>query len=85
MIPWTLMPDHWAQKDGKYTIPTKFSDLEEFEEGNIDSHLQHIGDLILSYNTAEGINFDASLGDGEEEGGDGEAAAGDDEEDEEDE
>ncbi|MDH3256615.1 MAG: c-type cytochrome [Nitrospinota bacterium] len=72
MIPWTLMPNHWPKKEGKYTIPTKFSELRGFEEGNIDSHLQHIGDLILSYNTAEDIDFDASLGSSsgrEEEGG----------------
>jgi mono/diheme cytochrome c family protein len=82
MIPWTLMPSHWPKKEDKYTIPTKFSDLKEFEEGNIDSHLQHIGDLILSYNTAEGIDFEASLG---ESGGDGdEEGAGDEEEEEED-
>jgi hypothetical protein len=66
-----------------------FSDLREFEEGNIDAHLQHIGDLILSYNTADGINFEATLGGGDagadEESGDEEAAAGDDEEEEEDE
>ncbi len=67
MIPWTKMPNHWSKKDGKYVIPTKFSDLEEFEEGNIDSHIKHIGDLILSYNTAEGINFEDSLGEGGEE------------------
>ena len=81
MIPWTKMPSHWPKKEGKYVIPTKFSDLEEFEEGNIDSHIQHIGDLILSYNTAEDIDFEASLGGGE--GDDGED--GDDEEEEEDE
>ena len=51
----------------------------EFEEGNIDSHLQHIGDLILSYNTAEDIDFDASIGGGGGEEGDG---AGDEEEEE---
>jgi len=79
MIPWTLMPNHWAKKEGKYTIPTKFSDLQEFEEGNIDSHLQHIGDLILSYNTAEDIDFDASLDGGGDEEGDG---TGDEEEEE---
>ena len=81
MIPWTLMPNHWAKKEGKYTIPTKFSDLQEFEEGNIDSHLQHIGDLILSYNTAEDIDFDASL----EGGGGDDEEGGDEEEEEEDE
>ena len=27
MIPWTKMPNHWPKKEGKYTIPTKFSDL----------------------------------------------------------
>ncbi len=81
MIPWTKMPNHWTKKEGKYVIPTKFSDLEEFEEGNIDSHLQHIGDLILSYNTAEDIDFDASLG----EGGGGDEEEEEDEEEDEDE
>jgi hypothetical protein len=81
MIPWTKMPNHWTKKEGKYVIPTKFSDLEEFEEGNIDSHLQHIGDLILSYNTAEDIDFDASLGEGG--GGDEEGEEGEGDEDEE--
>ncbi len=85
MIPWTLMPDHWTQKEGKYTIPTKFSDLRDFEEGNVDAHLQHISDLILSYNTSEGINFDASLGGGGDEESEDEAPAEDEEEDEEDE
>jgi mono/diheme cytochrome c family protein len=80
MIPWTLMPNHWPKNEGEYAIPTKFSDLREFEEGNIDSHLQHIGDLILSYNTAEDIDFDASMGGGGGEEGDG---AGDEEEEEE--
>ena len=83
MIPWTLMPNHWNQKEGEYTIPNKFSDLQEFEEGNIDSHLQHISDLILSYDTSEDINFEASLDDGGE-GADA-SDGGDEEEDEEDE
>jgi hypothetical protein len=77
------MPNHWPKKEGKYAIPTKFSDLEEFEEGNIDSHIKHIGDLILSYNTAEGIDFEVSLGGGgegdDEEGGDEEEEEEDDE------
>ena len=77
MIPWTKMPNHWRKAGDKYTIPAKFSDLEEFEEGNIDSHIKHIGDLILSYNTAEGVDFEASLG---EDGGD---ESGDEEEEEE--
>ena len=89
MIPWTLMPNHWPQEDGKYTIPTKFSDLRTFEDGNIDSHLQHIQDLLLSYNTAEDIDFDASLGGGGEEEFEeeleGEVGESEDEEDEEDE
>jgi mono/diheme cytochrome c family protein len=79
MIPWTLMPSHWPKKEDKYVIPTKFSDLKELEEGNIDTHLQHIGDLILSYNTAEGIDFEASLG---ESGGDGDEEGGSEEEEE---
>lgn len=88
MIPWTLMPNHWVNKNGKYTIPTKFSELRGFEGGNIDSQIQHIGDLILSYNTAKGINFDATLGGDEESSGEDsgyEEDAGDEEEDEEDE
>ena len=71
-----------AKNEDKYVIPTKFSDLKELEEGNIDTHLQHIGDLILSYNTAEDIDFDASLGEG---GDDEEGGEGGDEEEEEDE
>ena len=87
MIPWTLMPNHWPKKEGKHTIPTKFSELRQFEEGDIDSQIQHIGDLILSYNTAKDIDFDASLGGGgssdEEEGEEG--GSSDEEEEEEDE
>jgi hypothetical protein len=78
MIPWTKMPNHWRKAGDKYVIPTKFSDLEELEDGNIDSHIKHIGDLILSYNTAEDIDFDASLG----EGGDEEGEEADEEEEE---
>ena len=84
MIPWTLMPSHWPKKEGKYTIPTKFSDLRQFEDGSIDSQMQYIGDLILSYNTAEDIDFDASLGGGGEKEGE-EEGGGDEEEEEEDE
>lgn len=84
MIPWTLMPNHWTEKDGKYVIPTKFSDLKEFEEGRIDSHIKHIGDLILSYNTAEDVDFEASLG-GDNGGEDGEGAGDEEEEEDEDE
>ncbi len=87
LIPWTGMPNHWTKKEDKYVIPSKFSDLKEFEEGNIDSHIKHIGDFVLSYNTAEGIDFDVSLGEsgGGEDEGDDESEAGDDEEEEEDE
>ena len=92
MIPWTLMPNHWTEKDGEYTVPTKFSELRKFEGGKVDTQMKHISDLILSYNTAEGIDFDASLGGGgeeeEEEGGAGEGeqeSGGDDEEEEEEE
>lgn len=85
LIPWTGMPSHWPKKGDTYAIPTKFSELKAFEGGNIDSHIEHISDLVLSYNTAEGINFDLSLGksegDGEEEGGD--ASDEEDEDDEE--
>ncbi|MDH5761795.1 MAG: c-type cytochrome [Nitrospinota bacterium] len=89
MIPWTLMPNHWNKVDDKYTVPTKFSELRTFEGGNTDSHIKHISDLILSYNTAEDIDFEASLGGGgedEEDTGDGgaeEAADGEDEEEDE--
>lgn len=87
MIPWTLMPNHWPKKEGKYSIPTKFSELRQFEGGDIDSQLQNIGDLILSYNTAKGIDFDASLdgGGGDEEGEEGDGAGDEEEEEDEDE
>jgi hypothetical protein len=82
MIPWTLMPNHWPKKEGTYAIPTKFSDLQEFEGGDIDLQVKQIGDLIVSYNTAEGIDFEASLGGGDDEGGDEEDADDEEEEDE---
>ena len=82
-----LMPNHWPKKEGKYSIPTKFSELRQFEGGDIDSQLQNIGDLILSYNTAKGIDFDASLdgGGGDEEGEEGDGAGDEEEEEDEDE
>lgn len=83
MIPWTPMPNHWTKKEGDYKIPTKFSDLREFEGGDIDLQVKQIGDLIVSYNTAEGIDFEASLGGGD--GGDEEEEEDEDEEEEEDE
>ncbi|MCH8931727.1 MAG: c-type cytochrome [Nitrospinae bacterium] len=82
MIPWTRMPNHWRKAGDKYVIPAKFSDLEDLEDGNVDSHIKHIGDMILSYNTAEDIDFEATLGGGDS---DEEDESDEDEEEEEDE
>lgn len=79
MIPWTGMPSHWPKKGGKYTIATKFSELESVKDGNIDLQVDAIRDFIVSYNSEE-IDFDLSL-----EGDEDEAEGDDEEEDEEDE
>ncbi len=78
----TRMPNKLHKVGDQYVIPAKFSDLEELEDGNVDSHIKHIGDLILSWNTAEDIDFEASLDGG---GGDEEGESAEDEEEEEDE
>ena len=81
MIPWTGMPSHWPKKGGKYTIATKFSELEFVKDGNIDLQVDAIRDFIVSYNSEE-IDFDLSLESDEDEAEDG---GDDEEEDEEDE
>jgi len=53
------MPNHWTKKkDGSFSIPAKFSVLEEVEGGDVDKHIASIKDFIVSYNTAE---YDDSL------------------------
>ena len=80
LIPETKMPSHWPRKGGEYIISSKFSELEQVENGNIDRQVDRLSDYIVSYNTAD-INFDLAFG--EEEGeGDDEEDEGDDEEDE---
>lgn len=85
MIPWTPMPSHWVKKGDKYTVPTKYSEIETV--GDVDTQIDTLKDLIIAYNTAE-LDFDVSLGEGGEddegEEGDGEEG-GDDEEEEDDE
>jgi hypothetical protein len=78
MIPWTPMPSHWVKNGDKYTVPTKYSEIETV--GDVDTQVDTLKDLIIAYNTAE-IDFDVSLG---EDGGEdeGEDESGDDEEDE---
>lgn len=78
MIPWTPMPSHWVKKGDKYTVPTKYSEIETV--GDVDTQVDTLKDLIIAYNTAE-LDFDISLG--EDEGdGDGEEGGDDEEEDE---
>ncbi len=71
MIPWTKMPSHWVEKGDKFTVPTKYSEIETV--GDVDAQVNTMADLIVAYNTAE-LDFDLSLGEGgeEEEGGDDE-------------
>ena len=73
MIPWTPMPSHWVKQGDKYTVPTKYSEIETV--GDVDTQIDTLKDLIIAYNTAE-LDFDVSLG----EGGDDEEGEGDDEE-----
>ncbi len=82
LIPETKMPSHWPKEGDTYVISSKFSDLEQVEDGNIDRQVERLTDYIVSYNTAD-INYDLTLGgeEGEEEAEDGE----DEDEDEEDE
>ncbi|GEM_PF-428937 len=68
LIPETKMPSHWPKKGDKYVISSKFSDLEQVEDGNVDRQVDRLKDYIVSYNTAD-INFDLAFG---EEGGDDE-------------
>jgi mono/diheme cytochrome c family protein len=81
MIPWTPMPSHWIKKGDKYTVPTKYSEIETV--GDVDTQVDTLKDLIIAYNTAE-LDFDVSLGEGGDDEGDGEEG-GDDEEEEDDE
>ena len=82
MIPWTPMPSHWVKKGEKYTVPTKYSEIETV--GDVDTQVDTLKDLIIAYNTAE-LDFDVSLGEDEDEGGSEEGDGEDDEEDEDDE
>ena len=69
LIPWTPMPSHWVKKGEKYIVPTKFSEVETV--GDVDTQVNTLKDLIASYNSSElELDFDVSLGEGDEEGGD---------------
>ncbi len=65
MIPWTSMPSHWVKDGDKYKVPIKYSDIETV--GDVDTQVNTLKDLIVSYNTAE-LDFNVGLGGGEEEG-----------------
>jgi hypothetical protein len=80
MIPWTPMPSHWVKKGDKFTVPTKYSEIEVV--GDVDAQVDTLKDLIVAYNTAE-LDFDVSLG--EDEDDEGGEEGGDDEDEEEDE
>ena len=82
MIPWTPMPSHWVKKGDKYTVPTKYSEIETV--GDVDTQVDTLKDLIIAYNTAE-LDFDVSLGEDDEDDGNSEEGGDDDEDDEDDE
>jgi mono/diheme cytochrome c family protein len=85
MIPWTPMPSHWVKAGEDYKVPTKYSEINAI--GDVDKQVGTLKDLIVAYNTAD-LDFDVSLGEGEdgEEGEEGEEGeGGDDEEEDEDE
>lgn len=83
MIPWTKMPSHWDKKGEKYSVQTKFEDLETV--GTVDEQADMIKDFLVAYNTAE-IDFDLVLGEeassDDADEGEGEDEAGDEGEDE---
>jgi hypothetical protein len=81
MIPWTPMPSHWVKKGDKYTVPTKYSEIETV--GDVDTQVDTLKDLIIAYNTAE-LDFDVSLGEDDEGDGSSEEGGDSDEEDDED-
>jgi len=64
MIPWTPMPNHWPKEDGEYTIQGKFHKLNDVAEGDIDKQVQHVTDLIMSYDNPD-IDFSLSLDTGD--------------------
>ena len=74
------MPSHWVKKGDKFTVPTKYSEIEVV--GDVDAQVDTLKDLIVAYNTAE-LDFDVSLG--EDEDDEGGEEGGDDEDEEEDE
>ena len=81
LIPWTPMPSHWVKDGDGYNVPTKFDEIKSV--GDVDTQVGTLKDLIIAYNTAE-LDFDVSLGEGDE-GEDEDGEEGEDDEDEEDE
>jgi hypothetical protein len=79
MIPWTPMPSHWVKDGEGYKIPTKYDEINSV--GDVDTQVETLKDLIVAYNTAE-LDFDASLGEDDEEEGGEEGDAGDEDEEE---
>ena len=77
------MLSHWVKDGEGYKVPTKFDEINSV--GDVDTQVGTLKDLIVAYNTAE-LDFDASLGEGEDdEEGDGEEGGEEDEEEDEDE
>ena len=81
LIPWTPMPSHWVKDGDGYNVPTKYDEIKSV--GDVDTQVGTLKDLIIAYNTAE-LDFDVSLGEGDE-GEDEDGEEGEDDEDEEDE
>jgi cytochrome c553 len=79
MIPWTPMPSHWVKDGDGYKVPTKCDEVNSV--GDVDTQVGTLKDLIVAYNTAE-LDFDASLGEDDEEEGGEEGDAGDEDEEE---
>ena len=75
------MPSDWVKDGDGYNVPTKFDEIKSV--GDVDTQVGTLKDLIIAYNTAE-LDFDVSLGEGDE-GEDEDGEEGEDDEDEEDE
>ena len=75
------MPSHWVKDGDGYIVPTKYDEIKSV--GDVDTQVGTLKDLIIAYNTAE-LDFDVSLGEGDE-GEEEDGEEGEDDEDDEDE
>ncbi|QPJ66849.1 MAG: c-type cytochrome [Candidatus Nitrohelix vancouverensis] len=94
LIPWTKMPNHWDEEEGKLVVKTKFRELKTI--GSVDQQVNAITDFIVGYNNpdydnslvlgeVEEVDEDEEEDDDFFEGGGSDGASEDDDEDDEEE